>query len=522
MRSARRSAPAAGPRPSARRGARRAGRCSARACSSAVIVRCLANDRGCRQASSPVSSATASDLALGRRGPRRGGRPAAGPASSRWCRSADTGSGGTRSTQRRSMSGAVGGSGAITSRSSMQPVDRAAAQRLVRPRRWRARRTSASSCSWKSSSFANAPAGLEVALHEALQPLDARPWPADRAARRSASRPAAAPQNAANSSVGRPPRACMPGLAIPDQRLAAARPATTGSAAIPNSRSGGLLGEDQRAGAGARVAQARDDDPAAAGLAVPDRDLRARLPEIELADLARPIDRPLKRPRRRREQRPDLAQVVIDDRLAAREAQRLDQLADPLTPGSFGSLAQQPMDLVLERIELRPRRRPPIARRPARCATPAGPCCDDSPVRRASSLIDTPRTKCSRRSSAHCSTPTNPFLPASTQRRTERGSTPPRTPPPHAPGGQISTGGGGSVFTRRRHSSRATRSFGDRAVPVHPEISASRTDRPLQDKLLATPRRIGISVRSATTCSSTCGHAPSRGRPADERATPLG
>ena len=43
----------------ARRGARGAGACSARACSSAVIVRCRANERACRQASSPVSSATA-------------------------------------------------------------------------------------------------------------------------------------------------------------------------------------------------------------------------------------------------------------------------------------------------------------------------------------------------------------------------------------------------------------------------------------------------------------------------------
>jgi hypothetical protein len=54
---------------------------------------------------------------------------------------------------------------------------------------------------------------------------------------------------------------------------------------------------------------------------VPDRHLALWLPEIELADLARPIDRPLKRSRPRNEQRPDLAQVVIDDRLAAVEAE---------------------------------------------------------------------------------------------------------------------------------------------------------------------------------------------------------
>src|SRR5215210_5193614 len=71
-----------------------------------------------------------------------------------------------------------------------------------------------------------------------------------------------------------------------------------------------------------------------------------------------------------------------------------------------------------------------------------------SPLRRASCLIETPRTKCSRRSSAHCSTSTNPFLP-SLDHMTERGSLPPRTPPPTrlrgvnigpAEGGQFSPG----------------------------------------------------------------------------------
>ena len=41
-----------------------------------------------------------------------------------------------------------------------------------------------------------------------------------------------------------------------------------------------------------------------------------------------PIDDPLKRPRPRREQRPDLAQIVIDDRLARLAAQRPQQLPD--------------------------------------------------------------------------------------------------------------------------------------------------------------------------------------------------
>jgi hypothetical protein len=95
---------------------------------------------------------------------------------------------------------------------------------------------------------------------------------------------------------------------------------------------------------------------------VPDRDLGAWLPEVELADLARSIDGALERPWRRQEQRPHLAQVVVDDRLAAVEPQRHDQLPDPLAGHPRLDL-QQPVDLGLERIELRPHRRAPIDRR---------------------------------------------------------------------------------------------------------------------------------------------------------------
>jgi hypothetical protein len=63
------------------------------------------------------------------------------------------------------------------------------------------------------------------------------------------------------------------------------------------------------------------------------------------------MDRALKRPRRPKH-RADLAQVVIDDRLATIEPQRRDQLPDPL-PGHRGIVLEQPMDLVLEPIELR-------------------------------------------------------------------------------------------------------------------------------------------------------------------------
>src|SRR5215208_6219415 len=131
--------------------------------------------------------------------------------------------------------------------------------------------------------------------------------------------------------------------------------------AMPASRSGVCLENTSAPGARARVAQACDDDPCPPGLAVPDRDLPPRLPEIELADLARAINRALKRPRRRREQRADFAQVVVDDRLAAIETELHDQLADAL-PRQPRIRPEQPVDLVLERIELRSRRRPRITR----------------------------------------------------------------------------------------------------------------------------------------------------------------
>jgi hypothetical protein len=91
-----------------------------------------------------------------------------------------------------------------------------------------------------------------------------------------------------------------PGLAIPDQRpRQAAEPLK--AAGDPGQQILRLRREDQHAGARARVAQAGDHDPAAARLAVSNRQLGARLPDVELDDLARSIDRSLERARRRRE-----------------------------------------------------------------------------------------------------------------------------------------------------------------------------------------------------------------------------
>jgi hypothetical protein len=84
---------------------------------------------------------------------------------------------------------------------------------------------------------------------------------------------------------------------------------------------------------------------------VADRDRAAGLPQIPLTHLTRAIDRPLMRPLPF-EQRPHLTQIVIQDRLAAVEPERLDQLADA-DPRQLRILLQQPTDLVPKRLQLR-------------------------------------------------------------------------------------------------------------------------------------------------------------------------
>src|SRR5215207_4481381 len=162
-------------------------------------------------------------------------------------------------------------------------------------------------------------------------------------------------------------------LAIPHQRprKAAEGPQAAGDA--PEDVLG-LLAEDERPGADARVAQAGHHHQAAALLAVADRDRAARLPEVELTDLARPIEGALEGPRGRGEQRAHLAQVVVEDRLAAAIADLGDQLAHPhARKARLGP--EQAVDLLLVGLELSRPGRPLVAGRliGAQCPTHRGP-----------------------------------------------------------------------------------------------------------------------------------------------------
>src|SRR3954454_4038914 len=149
-------------------------------------------------------------------------------------------------------------------------------------------------------------------------------------------------------------------LAVPHQRLRqCAQAAEAAAHAVDQVRR--LLGEHQRAGDRAREAQLGGHDIAAAALAMADRDLRSGLPQIELQQLAGAIDRALIGALALIE-RPDVAQVVIEDRLRPVVAELLDQLADALARDP-PVIAQQAMDLVLDRVELRRPPRALIARR---------------------------------------------------------------------------------------------------------------------------------------------------------------
>jgi len=177
--------------------------------------------------------------------------------------------------------------------------------------------------------------------------------------------------------LGRPAAAgVQAALAVPDHQLRqrADRP-HAGAHAPEHVRR--LLAEDQPTRTPARVAQTRDDDPRPPHLPTADRDQPGWLPQIPLADLPRPIDSPLMRPQPQKH-RPHLAQIVIDYRLAAVEPERLDQLPNT-HPGQPRVPPQQPVDLILERVELRRPLWTPNPGRHIRAQRWPGSCCAPIP-----------------------------------------------------------------------------------------------------------------------------------------------
>lgn len=289
-------------------------------------------------------------------------------------------------------------------------------------------------------------AGLEVRAHEAVAALED---PLGLGVGGFADRPADR-QGAAEGGEGLGRLAARGDrrLAVPDHGL---RQRSEGGQAAghPGEDVGGLLGEDQRPGAGAGEAQGAGDHPAAPGLPVADRNLGLGLPKIELAELTGTVDGALVGALGS-QQRAQLAQVLVEDRLAADVAELGDQLADAGV-GDPVIGAQQPLDLGLEGVELGGPRRPLIAwrsigapRRADRVAGQAGApadLLDRDPVDR----VHPPDL----RPLLHVQ---HAFLPARPL-RSDRVCAHPDALAAVGRGGQFSTGERGSVFRRRLHTS---------------------------------------------------------------------
>ena len=204
------------------------------------------------------------------------------------------------------------------------------------------------------------PAGLEVAMQKAVAALQR---PLGLAVARVEDHPAQRELPAEREErLGRAAPRRDRALAIPDQ-LARQRPEPLQAAAHPERDVRELLREHQRAGERARVGQLTRHHVAAAGLTPADRDLTTRLAEVELRQLARTVAGALEAARRRQKPRPQLAQQVVEDRLAAHVAEPLELLADTHTRQPR-LLSEQLLDHRYELLELRRSRRPrPIDRR---------------------------------------------------------------------------------------------------------------------------------------------------------------
>ena len=217
-----------------------------------------------------------------------------------------------------------------------QPVDRAAAQRLVRSAALARLVEPGVELELVVELVGEAAAGLKAALHEVLQALDdalglrvARlaEVPADpqRAAERGERRRSAARRRRAARTGG--PRPASRGSAPSDHR----------QRRIPNSRSGDLLARRpaRRRPRASSPRHATTTQPRAR-LAVPDRDLRPWAPRDRTGRSRRAGRSCAERSCGVHEERPDLAQVVIDDRLAAVEPQAARSARGSAAPASSG------------------------------------------------------------------------------------------------------------------------------------------------------------------------------------------
>ena len=215
-------------------------------------------------------------------------------------------------------------------------------------------------------------------------------------------------------------------LAVPHELLRT-HPQPRQRARQPGENVRRLLAEHQSARERARPARLRRDDPAAAGLAIADRDVLARLPQIALDQLRRPIDRPLERALDQ-EPRPHLADIVIKDRLAAPIADLFGELTQPLRRDLRIGL-QLLTDPLLERVQDRPGRRPRIRSAAPPPPTASTPCPAPTQSGELISRAESPSTRFIRLTSAHCSTPTNRLPPVRSQSDRASVTTQPDNPP---------------------------------------------------------------------------------------------
>jgi hypothetical protein len=169
-------------------------------------------------------------------------------------------------------------------------------------------------------------------------------------------------------ALGRAPLGRDRALAVPDQ-LAGQGAQAPKAARHPESDVGELLREDERADKGARVGQLAGDDPAAACLAEADRDLRARLHEVELGQLAGAVARALEAARRRQKARPQFPQQVIEIVLPPRYP-TASSSSRMRTPDSLGSSPPAP-PRSSQRTHRASRYAADAARSPAARTTPA-------------------------------------------------------------------------------------------------------------------------------------------------------